>query len=155
MGQPGIVTLDRLRHGHFFREALEWVAPLQLFEFNWCVLIQELIDRTVATSYANQYTAFLNADVDALRSKRIYTILLAHKHDLKLVAVGEVVDVLCQFHVDSIIAHGYVDCYSSLQVNDIVTKSVILKLEISNTFEQPQTLVVGLKYALLNLIDVA
>jgi len=61
--------------------------------------------------------------VDTLATELVNTLGLAHKHDLKLLAVRVIVDVLSDFLVNLVALDWDVDGDTRLQVNNIVAKN--------------------------------
>ena len=107
---------------YFRGESLDGVISLQLFKLNGSVLIKELVNRKVTSANTNLNVIFFNLDCNSLRSKLVDTLRLTHEHDLELLAIGVVVDVLRQLLVDDIALHWDVDCDARLEVNDVLAQ---------------------------------
>ena len=75
---------DRLLDGNFLTEPLQRVVPLELLQLNRSVLIQELINREVASSNSDLDALLLDFNGDSLGSKLIHALGFPHEHDLEL-----------------------------------------------------------------------
>ena len=113
-----LVTEDLL-HSDSLAETLKWIVPLETLELNRSVLVEELVDGEEATSDLDLDLSALNLDHDATRSKLVDALGLAHEHDLQLLTVGVVVDVLCKFSVDRVLLDWDVDGDAGLEVDDV------------------------------------
>lgn len=58
--------------------------------------------------------------MNALAAELVDAFRLAHEHDLELLAVRVVVDVLGDAFVNQVVLYGDVDCYARFQVDDVV-----------------------------------
>ena len=145
---------DDLLHGDALSHALERVLTLEHLELGGRVLIQELDNGQVATAHLDQDLAALDLDTDALGAKLIDTIGLTHEHDLELVAIGIVVDVLSKLGVDGVRLDGDVDGDASLEVDDVGLESLNLDFQDLHLFEQLQAGLVGLEALVLDALDV-
>ena len=96
-------------HGDLFGESLKGVLSLQLLKLDWGVLVEELVKREVATSDTDVDFILVDLHVDSLGSELVDALGLSHEHNLELLAVGIVVDILSQLLVDSIVLNGNVD----------------------------------------------
>jgi len=92
--------------------------------------------------------AAFDLDAHTLLTELIDTLRLAHEHDLELVAVGEVVDVVAERHIDLVLLDGDVDSDAALQVDDVLLKGAHL-------LEQLQARLVRLETLLLDLLNVS
>ena len=77
-----------------FIKSLNRIFALQFCQLFWRILVQELIDGEISTADFNCNLISLNLDSDSLRAKLVNTRRFAHKHDLQLLAVWIVVDIL-------------------------------------------------------------
>ena len=75
-------------------------------------------------------------DVNALLSELVNTLRLTHEHDLQLLSVGVVVDVLGKRLVDGVALDGNVDGNSRLQVDDVGLEGLHLSFEVSHGLEE-------------------
>lgn len=82
-------------------------------------MVEELVNGEESTSDLDLDLSALNLDHDATRSKLVDALGLAHKHDLQLLTVGVVVDVLCKFCVDHVLLDWDIDGDARLEVNDV------------------------------------
>ena len=88
------------------------------------MLVEELIDAKVTSSDSDLDLVLLNAHVYSFRAKGVSSIALTHEHNLQLVSVWVVIDKLSHLVVDLITLNWHVDSYSSLEINDVVSKCV-------------------------------
>ena len=88
------------------------------------MLIKELIDAKVTSSDPNLDLVLLNAHIDSFRAKGVSSITLTHEHNLQLVSVWVVIDELSHLMVDLIALDWHIDSYSSLEIDDVVSKCV-------------------------------
>lgn len=114
---------DRFRHGYLLCESLHRIIAFQLLELHRRVLVQELVNRKVTAADPNADPILVDLDVDTLATELVNTLGLAHKHDLKLLAVRVIVDVLSDFLVNLVALDWDVDGDTRLQVNDVVAKN--------------------------------
>ena len=77
----------RFLHCDLVCKFLEWISSLKFAKFVWSVLLEELVDREVATSDFNLDFATLDPYHDSLLSKLINARWFAHKHDFHLLMV--------------------------------------------------------------------
>ena len=100
---------DRFRHGYLLCESLHRIIAFQLLELHRRVLVQELVNRKVTAADPNADPVLVDLDVDTLATELVNTLGLAHKHDLKLLAVRVIVDVLSDFLVNLVALNWDVD----------------------------------------------
>ena len=108
------MALNRLLDRNLLSKPLQWIAPLNLLELNRRMLVQELVNAHVATAHTDLNLVFLDTNVDFLGTELVYTLCLAHEHQLQLVAIWVVVDELCHLLVDLIALDWHVDSDSCL-----------------------------------------
>jgi len=70
--------------------------------------------------------------LDSLAAELVDTLTLTHEHDLQLLAVGVVVDVLSNALVDLVVLDWNVHSNTRFQVNDVVTQDIDLGLQVVN-----------------------
>jgi len=121
---------NSLLHGNFLRESFHRVGPFQLFKLNRGVLVEELVYREVATTDTDVDPVLVNTHCDAFCSELVNSLWLTHEHDLEFLSVGEVVNVLSQSFVDSILLDGDVDSDTALQVNNVLFQSIDLVIQL-------------------------
>lgn len=164
LGRRSLATDRRRLHatpsGHYLLdsnalvEAPEWVLTLKLLKLHWRVLVQELIDGEITTSDLDQDLAALDLDADTLRAKFVDTVSLAHEHDLELVAVGVVVDVLCKLHVDGVGLDRDVDSDAGLKVDDVSLERLNLTFQVLYLLQQLEAGTVGLEALKFDALNV-
>ena len=116
------MALDRRSNAQLLVEFLGRVVSVKFIEFSWRVLVQELIDAEVTATHANVDLILVNFDAHTLAAKLVDAFALTHKHDLELLAVRVVIDVLSDFFVDLVILNGDVDSDTRFKINDVVAK---------------------------------
>ena len=92
--------------------------------------------------------------MDTTLAELVDTRRLSHEHDLELLAVRVVVDVLCQLGVDCVRLDGDVNSDSALKVNDVLLQGLYLGLKVAHLLQQLQARLVRLEALLLKLHDV-
>ena len=127
---------DSLLDGNLLSESLEWVVTLKDLELTWSVLVQELVNGEESTANLDEDLASLDLDHHATGAELVDALRLAHEHDLQLLAVGVVVDVLGKLQVDRVGLDRDVDGDALLKVNDVGLKRLALSLEITDSLEQ-------------------
>jgi len=130
------VRCDDLLDGHSLSEAFQRVSSFQLLELNGRVLIQELIDGEVASTDLDLDLVSLHLDHDASRSEFVDTFRLSEEHDLQLLAVGVVIDVLRQFLVGLVALLWDVDGNSGLEIDDVALEDFDLVFCVLQVFEK-------------------
>ena len=155
------VALQRLLHGHLLREPLQRVLALQLLQLGRRVLVQELINTEEAASNSDVDAVLVDADDDALGAELVDALALAHKHDLELLAVGIVVDVLGEPLVHGVVFDRDVHGDARLQIDnvllqrlDLVQQLLILELNRLQLLQKLQRGLLRLVELLLQLDDV-
>jgi len=126
------VSFDDLLDSDLLRELLERVVSGDLLEFDWGVLVDELVDGHVTSTDTNLDLVLDDLDLDALCSEPVDAGALTHEHDLELGSVRVVVDELSDLHVDGIVTDGYVDGEASLQLDDVGLEMLELLLVNAN-----------------------
>ena len=127
---------DSLLDGNLLSESLEWVVTLEDLELTWSVLVQELVNGEESTANLDEDLASLDLDHHATGAELVDALRLAHEHNLQLLAVGVVVDVLGKLQVDRVRLDRDVDGDALLKVNDVGLKRLALSLEITDSLEQ-------------------
>ena len=97
-------------------------------ELNWSEIVKKLVNAEIAATDSDLNFVLLNADVDTLSAELVYTLTVPHKHHLKLVAVGVVVDELGNLLVYWVILERNVDRYACLKINYVTLEGGRLKL---------------------------
>jgi hypothetical protein len=119
-GLAEFFTGDGLLDRDLLVEALQGILALELLQLDRCVLIEELVNREVATAHADVDLVLLNFDRDSLGTELVDAVRLAHEHDLQLLTVGEVVDVLSEALVNGVAPDRDVHSDARLQVDDVL-----------------------------------
>ena len=94
MWRVRFTALDSLLKGNTVCHAAHRVLTLKLLKLSWCVLVKELIQREEATTYADLDLIFDTLDHDTLGTKLVNSLGFTHEHDLELLPVWVVIDVL-------------------------------------------------------------
>lgn len=124
------MALNCLCHGDLLLEAFHGVFALKFLELNGGVLVQEFVNAQVAAADSDVDLIFVDFDADTLAAEVVNTLGFTHKHNLKLLAIRVVVDVLSNLFVDLVIFDGDVNCDSRLQVNDVVAEDLDFLLHV-------------------------
>jgi len=117
-------------------ESSEGVLTGKLLELNGGVLVKELIDGEVTSTNTDVDLVLVNSDGDSLGTELVNTVGLSHEHDLQLLSVGEVVDVLGKSDVNGVSLDWDVDGDAGLQVNDVLLQGVNLELSGLKALEE-------------------
>lgn len=88
---PNYSLLD----SNFFRESSHRIVSFKFFKLCRCVLVKELVNWQIPTTNSNVDPILINSYSDTLGTKLVNTFRFTHKHDFKLLAVGEIINVLC------------------------------------------------------------
>ncbi len=146
--------MDGLLKGDTVRHATHRVLALENLKLRGSVLVQELVDGKEATTDLDLDLVSGTLDEDALGAELVDTFGLAHEHDLQLLAVGVVIDVLRQLLVDLVVLHWNVDGDARLQVDDVLAQRVNLSLVILHLLQHFELRLLRLVVFLLELTDV-
>lgn len=123
-------SLNGLLQSNPIGQPPQWVLAFKAFKLSRCVLVKELVDREVATTDSNLNLIPDAPHCDPLRPELIDTLGLSHEHNLELLAVRVVVNILCQFFVDQVVLDGDVDCDARLQIDDVLPQLLDLTLSL-------------------------
>jgi len=141
--------------------AAERVLTLENLKLSGGVLVKELIDREETTTDTNLDLVFDTFDHDTLGAELVDALALAHEHDLELLSVRVVIDVLGKLLVNAIVLDRDVDRDARLQVDDVLTEllnlvvgSHDLSLVLLHLLEHLELRGLGLVELLLKLVDV-
>ena len=135
-------------------EASKRVVRGKLLKLDGGVLVQELIDGEVTSTNTDVDLVLVNSDSDSLGSELVDTIGLSHEHDLQLLSVGEVVDVLSKSNINSVSLNWDVDGDAGLQVDDVLLEGVNLELSRLKAFEELNLDLADLEVLPFKLLDV-
>lgn len=124
------VALDLLAHCDALTELFHGVLAFDLLKLGWRVLVQELVDAQVATTHSDVNLIFVNLNDDALGTELVDALRLAHEQNLKLLAVGVVIDVLGDLLVYLVVLDWDIDCDPRFQVNNVVLKCIDLSVQM-------------------------
>ena len=95
--------------GHTVGHPTHWVLAFEDLKLRGSVLIKELVDGEEATTNLDLDLVPGALDEDTLGAELVDALGLAHEHDFQLLAVGVVIDVLCQLLVDLVVLDRDVD----------------------------------------------
>ena len=101
--------------------AAERVLALENLELGWSVLIKELVDREETTADTDLNLVLNTLNHDALGAELVDTFAFSHEHDLELLPVWIVVNVLGKLFVDSVVLDGDVDRDARLQIDNVLS----------------------------------
>jgi len=118
------VTLDGFLNSHLLVEASQGILPLKLLELGGRVLVEEFVEGEESTTNTNVDLIFVNLNGDTFGAELVDALALAHEHNLELLAIGVVVNVLGQLLVDGVALDGDVHSDARLEVNDVLLQSL-------------------------------
>ena len=96
-------------------------------------MVKELVNVEPATTNTNlNLISLFKLHSNALGTELVDTLLLSHEHDLQLITVRVVVDVLCQLLVDHVALLWDVYSDTCLQIDNVLTKLLTLTLQAFN-----------------------
>ena len=116
-------------------------------------MVNELVDRQESSSNLNLDLVSFDLDHDTLRAELIDALGFSHEHDLELLTIWVVVNVLCQLFVSSVSLGRNVDSDPRLEIDDVSLEGVYLFLALLESFEQLQGLLLSLVALLLDCLD--
>ena len=119
---------DSFLNCNLLAESFNWILPLQLFKFNWSVLVQEFIDRQISSTNSDFDIVLLNFNSNSLGSELIDTLSLTHEHDLEFGPLWIVIDELGELLINLVVSDWNINSNSLLQVNDVLLQSLNLNL---------------------------
>jgi hypothetical protein len=88
------MATDNFLNGDLFIKAFERVFALEFLQLCRGILVKELVDGKITTTYSDIDLVFVNPNVDFLGSELVDTVAFTHEHDFKLLTVWEVVNIL-------------------------------------------------------------
>jgi len=94
------VAGEGLVDSNLLLEALHGVLALKFLELSRSVLVQELVNGKVTTTNSDVNLVLVHLDRNLLATELVDTLRLAHEHDLQLLSIGVVIDVLGNTLVD-------------------------------------------------------
>ena len=151
----GHLTANKgLLDGKALSHATHGVLALESLKLSRRVLVQELVDGQEATTNLDHDLSARDLDVDALGAELVDAFSLAHEHDLQLLSVGVIVDVLGKLDVDSVALLWDVDCDAALKVDDVLAEILDLHLVLLHLLEHLKLGGLRLVEFLLKLGDV-
>jgi hypothetical protein len=151
----GFSSAGGVLDGGGLTESSEGVLGGKLLKLDGSVLVEELINGEVASTDTDVNLVLVNSDGDSLGSELVDTIGLSHEHNLELLSVGEVVDVLGKSNINLISLNGDVDGDSGLEVDDVLLEGVDLELGRLEASEELNLGLADLEVLPFKLLDVA
>jgi len=118
-----VAFIDRLHDLNLLLEIPHGVLSLKLLHFTGSVLVKELVNGKETATDSDVNLIFFDLDIDSLATELVDTLLLTHEHDLQVLAIGVVVDVLGNLSVDRVVLYWNVDGNSSLEIDNVVAVS--------------------------------
>ena len=146
----------------FLQCRLSRILSLKFLALYRSVLVKELVNVEPATTNTNMnLISLFQFHSNALGTELVDTLLLSHEHDLQLITVRVVVDVLCQLLVDHIALLWDVYSDTCLKIDNVLTKLLTLTLQafdirlvVLHLTKHVQLLLLWLEEFLLKLIYV-
>lgn len=143
------MTDERLLHGNLLVEPLQGVPPLHLLKLRRCVLVQELIDGQVASTHSDIDPLFINLDEYSPGSELVNPLTLAHEHNLELLSIRVVINILGKSAIDLVITHRYVHRNPRFQIHDVLLECLHLDFTFLQQLQQLQRLLLRIKQLVL------
>ena len=109
VGRVSLTSQEGLLEGNTVRHSAHRVLTFEFLKLSWSVLVEELVQGEVAAADSDLNLVTNASDHHSLGAKLVSAFGLAHKHDLQLLSVRVVVDVLSQFLVDGVVLDRDVD----------------------------------------------
>lgn len=103
------------------------------------MLVEEFINAHIAATHTNLNFVLLDAYIDSFGAEVVDPLVISHKHHLQLVAIRIIVDKLSHALVNLIALNRHINCYSGLQINDVVFECLILYLKAAEVFKEIET----------------
>ena len=148
------MALDGLLEGYPVGHTAHWVFSLQFLKLNWRILVQKFVQRKITATNFDLDLVADTAHPDTLSAELIDTFSLPHEHDLQLLPIRIVIDVLSQLQIDLIALDWDVHRIGSLlKVNDDLTELVNLVIGFVKLAFVLLHLLEHLKLSLLRLIE--
>ena len=82
-------------------------------------MVDKLVDRKESSSNLNLDLVSFDLDHDTLRAELVDALGFAHEHDLELLTIWVVVNVLCQLFISSVTLSRNVDSDPRLEIDDV------------------------------------
>ena len=153
--------MNRLLQGNAICHAAHRVLAVKLLKLCWRVLVEELVKGEVTTTDFDLDLVTDAAHPNALGAELVNTFSLTHKHDLELLSVRVVVDILSKLPVDSVVLDRDVHGDTRLQIDDVLAELfnllvglINLPLVLLHLLEHLQLHRLRLVELLLKLVDV-
>ena len=115
-------ALDCFLKGDTVRHAAHRVLSLKLLKLSWSILVKELVQREEATADTDLNLILDALNHDTLGTELVDSLRFTHEHDLELLPVWVVVNVLGKLFVDHVVFDRDVDCDTRFEVDDILAQ---------------------------------
>ena len=133
MGDPGV---ENFLNCHLLAEAFKRVSALELLQLQWSVLVQEFVNREISAAHFDLNFVSFDLDLHLTGTELIDSLTLAHEHNLELLAIWVVVDVLSHFLIERTVFDWNVNRDPCLQVNDVGFECFNFELSIAQVCQQ-------------------
>jgi len=124
VGGVGRAALQSLLEGDAVGHAAHRVLALKHLQLSGSVLVEELVEGQVAAADLDLNLVTDAHDADALAAELVHAVALTHEHDLQLLSVRVVVDVLSKLLVNRIVLNRDVHGDARLEIDDVLTQSL-------------------------------
>mmetsp|Transcript_885 Transcript_885/g.1361 ORF Transcript_885/g.1361 Transcript_885/m.1361 type:complete len:201 (+) Transcript_885:250-852(+) len=126
VGGVGRAALQSLLEGDAVGHAAHRVLALKHLQLSGSVLVEELVEGQVAAADLDLNLVTDAHDADALAAELVHAVALTHEHDLQLLSVRVVVNILSELLVDRVVLDGNVDRNARLQIDDVLAQRLDL-----------------------------
>ena len=101
-------------------QLVERVSTLELLQLSGSVLVQELVQTEVAAANLDLDLVAHAPHIDSLGAELIHALGFSHEHNLELLTIRIVVDILSKSLVDDVVLDRDVDSDARFQVNNVL-----------------------------------
>jgi len=145
---------DCFLDGDFFTESLERILSLELFKFNWSVLVQEFVNGEVPSTNSDLDCIFFDLDGNSLGSELVNTFRFSHEHNLQFGSLRIIVNEFGQLLIDGILLNWDIDSDSLFQIDDILFQCLDFNFGVLKLFQKLQRRLISLVNFFLKLENV-
>ena len=93
--------------------------PVEGLQFGGSVLIEELVNGQIASADFDIDLSPINLDTDSTRSELIHSFRLSHEHNLQLLLVRVVIDILSKLSINGIVFDRDVHCDPLFDIDNL------------------------------------
>ena len=134
---PRNLVPERLLDSHFLAEALERVSPIEPLKLLRGVLVQEFVNREETSTDLDLDLASLHLHHDLTGSKLVDSLRLTHEHDLQLLSLWVVVEVLSKLRVNLVSLNWNVDGNPGSEIENVLLENLNLSSQLFHVVPVP------------------